>query len=968
MSTLFPRLFFFLFALPLLADSASPTINDDVLGLIVFKADLIDPYSKLASWNEDDESPCNWVGVKCDPTSNRVAELALDGFDLSGKIGRGLLQLQSLRSLTLSRNNFSGSLISDLLRLDSLRSVDLSLNSLSGSIPDGFFSQCRYLRFLSLAKNSLSGQLPSNIGSCSTLASLNFSSNQFSGSLPGGIWYLNALRSLDLSYNFLTGEIPTGISHMFNLRLVSLRGNRLSGSLPQDFGDCFLLTSVDVSLNLLSGNLPISLRRLSACSYLGLGSNSISGQLPGWIAEMKSLQLLDLSKNQFSGQIASSIGDLQALEELNLSENRFEGSLPESIVNCKSLLFADFSRNLLTGSFPTWAFKLGMKRFIVSENKLSGSIQIPVTNSSSLAQIDLSSNFFSGNIPSEISSIHSLLFMNLSKNIISGSIPSSLGKLKSIEVIDLSWNQLNGSIPPDIGGAVSLKELTLKGNSLSGAIPNNIGNCASLNSLDLSENNLTGSIPPTIADITSLQNVDFSLNSLTGELPKQLGDLPHLLSFNISHNNFSGELPAGNFFNTISPSSLTDNPDLCGAAVNRSCPSVLPKPIVLNPNASSSIPSNPALPTDNLHHKRIIFSLSVLIAISAAAIIALGIITITILNFRVQASSPPLVATPPPSDYYLSQSPTTDADSGKLVMFSGDDQEFSAGAHALLHKDCELGRGGFGAVYKTILKNGHPVAIKKLMVSSLVKSQDEFDREVKKMGKLQHPNLVSLEGYYWTTSLQLLIYEYVAGGSLHKHLHENLLPTSLTWKERFDIILGTAKSLAYLHHHGVVHYNLKSSNILLDGSGRPKVGDYGLARLLPMLDRYVLSSKIQSALGYMAPEFACRTVKITEKCDVYGFGVLVLEIATGRKPVEYMEDDVVVLSDLVKAALDEDRVEDCMDEKLCGKFPIEEFVSVIKLGLICTSQVPSSRPDMAEVVNILDLIRCYQGSPEGQLN
>jgi serine/threonine protein kinase len=304
---------------------------------------------------------------------------------------------------------------------------------------------------------------------------------------------------------------------------------------------------------------------------------------------------------------------------------------------------------------------------------------------------------------------------------------------------------------------------------------------------------------------------------------------------------------------------------------------------------------------------------------------------------------------------------------GKLVMFGGGNPEFSASTHALLNKDCELGRGGFGTVYKTTLRDGQPVAIKKLTVSSLVKSQVEFEREVKMLGKLRHRNLVALKGYYWTPSLQLLIYEFVSGGNLHMQLHESSTTNCLSWKERFDIILGIARSLAHLHRHDIIHYNLKSSNILVDGSGEAKVGDYGLAKLLPMLDRYVLSSKVQSALGYMAPEFACRTVKITEKCDVYGFGILILEILTGRTPVEYMEDDVIVLCDVVRAALDEGKVEVCVDERLSGKFPLEEAVPIMKLGLVCTSQVPSNRPDMSEVVNILELIRCPQDSPETEL-
>ena len=472
----------------------------------------------------------------------------------------------------------------------------------------------------------------------------------------------------------------------------------------------------------------------------------------------------------------------------------------------------------------------------------------------------------------------------------------------------------------------------------------------------LSQNWLSGPIPAAVAKLTNLQNVDLSYNNLTGNLPKQLANLANLLSFNLSHNNLQGELPAGSFFNTISPTAVSGNPSLCGAAVNKSCPAVLPKPIVLNPNTSTD--TTPGALPQNLGHKRIILSISALIAIGAAAVIVIGVISITVLNLRVRSSTAQDAGalTFSAGDEF-SRSPTTDANSGKLVMFSGE-PDFSSGAHALLNKDCELGRGGFGAVYQTVLRDGHSVAIKKLTVSSLVKSQEDFEREVKKLGKIRHQNLVELEGYYWTPSLQLLIYEFVSGGSLYKHLHEGSGGNFLSWNERFNVILGTAKALAHLHHSNIIHYNIKSTNVLLDSYGEPKIGDFGLARLLPMLDRYVLSSKIQSALGYMAPEFACKTVKITEKCDVYGFGILVLEIVTGKRPVEYMEDDVVVLCDMVRGALEEGRVEECIDERLEGKFPAEEAIPVMKLGLICTSQVPSNRPDMGEVVNILELIRC----------
>ncbi|KAJ9160476.1 hypothetical protein P3X46_025874 [Hevea brasiliensis] len=930
--------------------SLNPSLNDDVLGLIVFKADLQDPKAKLSSWNQDDDTPCNWVAVKCNPRSNRVTELTLDGFSLSGRIGRGLLQLQFLHKLSLARNNLTGSIGPSLARLENLRIIDLSENSFSGSIPDDFLKQCGSLRSISLAKNKFSGKIPGSLSSCATLASINLSSNQFSGSLPAGIWDLSGLRSLDLSDNLLEGEIPKGIEVMNNLRAINLSKNQFTGEFPGGIGSCSLLRSIDLSDNSISGYLPETMQKLSLCNYLSLRNNLLAGEFPSWIGEMKGLETLDLSGNRFSGQVPNSIGNLQSLAVLNLSGNGLSGNLPESMANCGNLLALDFSRNSMSGDLPAWIFGLGSEKVIHSGNKLGRLNSLP-----KLQVLDLSANKFSGKFSSSIEVLSSLQFLNLSVNSLVGPIPGTIGELKELYILDLSENRLNGSIPLEFGGAFSLKELRLERNLLTGKIPSSIGNCSSLTTLILSQNNLTGPIPAAIAKLTSLQDVDLSFNSLTGGLPKQLANLPNLSSFNISHNQLQGELPAGGFFNTISPFSVIGNPSLCGAAVNKSCPAVLPKPIVLNPNSSSD--SAPDVLPENLGHKRIILSISALIAIGAAAVIVVGVIAITVLNLRVRSTSRSAAAQTLSAGDDFSHSPTTDANSGKLVMFSGD-PNFSTGAHALLNKDCELGRGGFGAVYRTVLQDGHPVAIKKLTVSSLVKSQEDFEREVKKLGKVRHQNLVALEGYYWTPSLQLLIYEFVSGGSLYKHLHEGSVGNFLSWNERFNIILGTAKSLAHLHQSNIIHYNIKSSNVLIDSSGEPKVGDFGLARLLPMLDRYVLSSKIQSALGYMAPEFACRTVKITEKCDVYGFGVLVLEVVTGKRPVEYMEDDVVVLCDMVRGALEEGRIEECVDERLQGNFPADEAVPVMKLGLICTSQVPSNRPDMGEVVNILELIRC----------
>ncbi|WJX43353.1 hypothetical protein P8452_30469 [Trifolium repens] len=837
-----------------------------MLGLIVFKAGLEDPKNKLSSWNEDDYSPCNWEGVKCDPTTNRVSSLVLDGFSLSGHISKSLMRLQFLQILSLSRNNFTGKINHDLLlTLWNLKVVDLSENSLYGTIPDELFRQCWSLRVLSLAKNNLSGTIPDSLSSCFSLASLNFSSNRLTGELHYGMWFLKELQSLDLSNNLLEGEIPEGIQNLYDLRELRLRRNFFTGRIPESIGNCLLLKLIDFGDNFLSDGIPESIQRLTSSTFLSLQRNSLNGSIPHWIIELNNLEILDLSSNRFFGLIPNGIGGLRSLQVLNFSNN----------------------------------------------------------------------NIF-------------------------GSIPVSIRELKSLYILDLSDNKINGSIPCEIEGAISLNELRLQRNLLGGRIPVQISKCSALTSMNLAHNKLIGSIPSSIADLTNLQHADFSCNKLTGTLPKKLTNLTHLSSFNVSYNNLQGELPIGGFFKKISPSFVYGNPLLCGSIVNHSCSSYHPKPIVLNPNSNYN---NSRTSLQNHHHHKIILSISVFIAIGGAISIVVGVIVVTFLNIHVRSSNShydPPFGLPGGKDYR--SSPEKDPKCGKVVMFNGD-VEFTDEPNNLLKEGNEIGRGGFGIVYCVVLRDQKSVAIKKLIGSSLTKSHDDFEKEVQKLGKIRHQNLVALEGYYWNSTFQLIIYEYFSRGNLHKLLHDDNSKIVFSWSARFKVILGIAKGLAYLHQMNIIHYNMKSTNVFIDFCDEPKIGDFGLVNLLPILDHCVLSSKIQSALGYTAPEFACRTVNITEKCDVYGFGILVLEIVSGKKPVEYMDDDVVVLCDMVRSSLEDGKVEQCIDEKLVGNFSPEEAIPLIKLGLVCSSHVPSNRPNMAEVVNILETIEC---SLEGQ--
>jgi hypothetical protein len=484
----------------------------------------------------------------------------------------------------------------------------------------------------------------------------------------------------------------------------------------------------------------------------------------------------------------------------------------------------------------------------------------------------------------------------------------------------------------------------------------------------ISHNNLSGSIPKSISKLWKLKILKLELNELSGEIPQELGRLENLLAVNISYNRLVGRLPDGGIFQTLDESSLQGNLGICSPLLKGPCTMNVPKPLVLDPNAYKNQMGGDHKQRNRFSksteggHDHSFLSVSAIVAISAAISIAFGVIVITLLNVsarrRLTFVDNALESTCSSSS--RSGSPPT----GKLILFdsSSPPPDWIGNPESLLSKSCEIGEGVFGTVYKASLgaQGLRMVAIKKLVTSNTIQYPEDFDREVKILGKAKHPNLIELKGYFWTPQTQLLVSEYAANGSLQAKLHERLPSVPpLSWAIRFKILLGTAKGLAHLHHSfrpPIIHYNIKPSNILLDENHNPKISDFGLATLLTKLDKHIISNRFQSALGYVAPELACQSLRVNEKCDVYGFGVMILELVTGRRPVEYGEDNVVILSDHVRVSLEQGNVLDCVDPSM-SEYPEDEVLPVLKLALVCTSQIPSSRPSMAEVVQILQVIQ-----------
>ncbi|PHT39229.1 hypothetical protein CQW23_22802 [Capsicum baccatum] len=982
----------------LFADDTTMQINDDVLGLIVFKSALLDPYSKLSSWNEDDNSPCAWEFIQCNPIDGRVTELNLNGLSLSGKIGRGLEKLQSLKVLSLSNNNFTGAISPELALLTnlenlnfshnglsgnipgsfsnmtSLQFLDLSENSLSGPVSDTMFDNCGdSLRYLSLSGNSLEGAFPKTVSKCTSLNHLNLSRNHFSGDpgFSGGVWGLTRLRTLDLSHNELSGLVPIGVSVLHQLKEFWLQGNRFSGDLPADIGFCPHLNTLDLSNNQFTGQIPVSLQKLNVLSFLSLSNNLINGDFPQWLSNMSSLEYLDFSGNSLEGTLPDSIGDLKMLKYLSLSGNKLSGNIPKSVMYCTSLSTIRLKDNALTGSIPEGLFSIGFEEADFSRNELTGSIP-PGSGKlfESLQVLDLSGNNLTGNIPAEVGLFSKLRYLNLSWNNFQSGLPPEVGYFQNLTVLDVRHSALVGSIPGDICDSGSLGILQLDGNSFTGPIPDEIGNCSSLYLLSLSHNNLSGSIPRSLSMLKKLKILKLEHNQLSGELPQELGKLENLLAVNISYNRLVGRLPMSSIFQNLDQSSLEGNLGICSPLLKGPCKLNVPKPLVLDPYAygnqmggqNRSDGTSRSNDKSFKHHR--FLSVSSIVAISAAAVIAVGVLIITLLNASVRRRI--AFVENALESMCSSSSKSGSLATGKLVLLDTKSSPdwTNTSLDSVLNKAAEIGEGAFGTVYKAPLGGeGRIVAIKKLVTSKILQYPEDFDREVRVLAKARHPNLISLKGYYWTPQLQLLVSEYAPEGSLQAILHERPPSSSssppLSWSTRFNIMLGTAKGLAHLHHAfrpAIIHYNIKPSNILLDENFNPKVSDFGLARIVTKLDKHMISNRFQSALGYAAPELACQSLRVNEKCDVYGFGMLILEIVTGRRPVEYGEDNVLILNDHVRVLLEQGNVLECVDPSMVT-YPEEEVLPVLKLALVCTSQIPSSRPSMAEVVQILQVIK-----------
>ncbi|KAK7260312.1 hypothetical protein RIF29_26266 [Crotalaria pallida] len=270
-----------------------------------------------------------------------------------------------------------------------------------------------------------------------------------------------------------------------------------------------------------------------------------------------------------------------------------------------------------------------------------------------------------------------------------------------------------------------------------------------------------------------------------------------------------------------------------------------------------------------------------------------------------------------------------------------------------------LGRGGFGKVYKGRLADGSLVAVKRLKEERSQGGELQFQTEVEMISMAVHRNLLRLLGFCMTTTERLLVYPFMSNGSVASCLRERTeSQPPLDWPKRKHIALGSARGLAYLHDHcdpKIIHRDVKAANILLDDEFEAVVGDFGLAKLMDYKDTHVTTA-VRGTIGHIAPEYLS-TGKSSEKTDVFGYGVMLLELITGQRAFDLARlanDDDVMLLDWVKGLLEHKKFETLVDADLQGNYDEEGVENLIQVALLCTQGSPVERPKMSEVVRMLE--------------